>query len=252
MKKYQLWVAVSLALAFAKSITATEPLRVTTQVYSEPKSQLVHHNVTLFTEERIYDFTLVGSSLLTIFDRSEKTATVFNHHSQTQTAVTEAQMEAYISALVERSKTKRLPPHLQALLNGDYEATWHAAKQELSLHNDQVQYRAQLVQPLSTDAASQYRDFANRSAKLNTVLLGPPAGARLKLNTAIFERGRVPKEIHLVMHPQKKADPIRLRSVHVYANTWSAQDRTRVDQAENARRTYAHVTLDVFCKPLRR
>lgn len=225
---------------------ATEPLKVTTRVYGEPKSKLLHHNVTLFSDERIYDLTLVGSNFATVFDTTKSIATLLDNKSKTQTVVSIEQTTEYAAALIERAKIKRMPSHIKAMLASDYEERWEPELQRLTLNSPLLQYQANLVEPVSANVVGRYREFADWSAKLNTVLFGPPPGARLRLNTAIYSKGRVPTEIVRALHTEKQKKPTKVRSVHAYADRWTKVDRQRVDDVENARRTYAHVTLERF------
>lgn len=258
LKAYHFFLIVSFAIGFSTSnaVNAAKPMRVATEVFSETAGgktpKLQHQNVTLFAGERIYDFTLVGSNWFTVFDTTKQTAAVLDHGTKTQCVVSMEQANNYIEAIRDRSKFRRLKPHLKARLAGNFREEWKPEKGELALSHQHAEYLVKTSAPNSTDMSTRYRDFADWSAKLNTVLMGPPPTARLQLNNAVSARGLVPIEIHRVVHTQKKKVSIRHRSVHTYSHDWNDKDRQRVDKAEKARQSYRIVTLEQFLKPAQR
>ena len=244
MKPYQFFLIVSFALPNPSDLQGVEPVRVTTRVYSGEKSRLVHHNETLFSQNRVYDFTIVGSDIVTIYDHEKSASTLLNPKRKTQTTVSLSQIDDYVSMVHDRSKNLPFPKHVTAFLQRDYQEEWEAATDHLTLSGGEMTYRARLVTPESQEVIQRYRKFADWSAKLNTILLGPPPDVRLQLNAAIFEKGRVPAEIHRTVRTSKNA--IVARSIHTYQRSWTDEDRSRVDLAEDARRSYTHVSLDQF------
>ena len=115
----------------------------------------------------------------------------------------------------------------------------------VTVGDDHLRYVATTDKPSREEAVQWYRAFADAMANFNAWTSGgTPPFARLALNAAVADQGRIPAEIQRHIQSGKTA----LRHTSRLHTTWllSKADRARITEAQKGLVSYTQVDLGTF------
>jgi hypothetical protein len=245
--KQRLLPGILIPVLSAGTSVADEDLRVDTDIFVGNQTEPVAQNVTLFSNGLVYDFSLTGAEEITVFDPERGRFVILDTQRKVKAVVTTRQLLEFTSAIKVKAREVEgvfafaADPHFTR----DYEpdSGW------LSLTGHPLTYRARCVEPKTKDMVSRYRNFADWSARLNSIRPGNlPPFARLELNAAIAEAGKLPREVELVIEPQQRllGRKLTLRSQHLLNWRLSQTDRKRIETAGKHLAEYETVSWERY------
>jgi hypothetical protein len=127
-------------------------------------------------------------------------------------------------------RSVRLSPLLQFAADPEFTSrTWNPETRELVLHHDLLQYRAVLRSNVDPQLVSRYREFADWSARLNTLNPGLPPSARMELNQELAMRGAIPQTI-VCRYERKPESPVVFESTHRFRQEATPADTVRLTE----------------------
>ncbi len=222
-------------LGQAHSQTMPSAFRVDTDIYTDLKQPPIQRTVTLFTEGVYFDFGSEELGITTIIDVRQQQIVLLDAKKKLKTQVSLVSLQTEIEQAASQA-----PESMKQITIQEWSEDSKNGRQ-LTLGNDDLRYVATVLAPKNQQAAIQYADFADWSARLNAVYPPKiPPYIRLWLNRALADEKVLPKRISRIG-----------RQTTVYANvtpTWelSADDQKRIEAAYASQQSYAAVTPAVF------
>lgn len=150
--------------------------------------------LTLFKEGVYYDFPMDDDKqTITMTDPLGGRIVVLSPFRQIKTAFKTAELSSRIEALKKDLSANK---DLAKMLSASQQITFDQTNNVLRVGDDAFAYEATLQAARDASMAQQYADFADWSARLNT-LLPPnfPPFVRLELNRQVAARGALPETI---------------------------------------------------------
>ncbi len=249
------FVLTTLAAVFPLQSFA-EDFRIENRVFFDKDANPTSESVTVFRDGIVYDF-LKKPAEVTILDKTAEKVILLNQSHKIRTEVSGKQLDAVLSPLKEAA-AKSKDPLMSFYGEPLFSESFDPVRNELTLTSPLVSYRVACVTAESSAVASQFRDFSDWLAKVNTLLA---AGARLpyprfKLNEALEKREMVPKEVTLTLtniskgKENDKKNPLQIthRTEHVFEYKLTAEDGERLRKAKEQMSSFKLVTIDEFRK----
>ena len=171
------------------SAKSTCTFRIDTDIYSDPKKAPIKHTLTLFTESVYYDFEDGDSGRVTVIDPGRSRIILLDRRRQVKSEV----MTEEILRTIDNARVQA-DAKLSTVTLKDFQKSSNGETVAV-VSNDSIEYRSTLYAPTVPDMASQYAEFANWSARLNSVYAPMPPYLRLDLNELIASRDMLPKEL---------------------------------------------------------
>jgi len=163
--------------------------RVDADIYSDPKKAPIKHTLTLFVESVYYDFEDGELGRVSVIDPQRNRIVLLDRQRQVKSEVPTGEILSKIANARVQADAKLSTATLkdfQDLPNGESVAV---------VSNESIEYRSTLSAPTLPDMAAQYAEFANWSARLNSIYAPMPPYLRLDLNELIASRKMMPKEL---------------------------------------------------------
>lgn len=236
-------VVCAAAILVSAATTSAQEFRVFTKVYDtaspEGPTVPVSTSTTMFHAGRVYDYVSPAGELV-VLDLANRKVTLFDTKRRVSTTVdfdeivhllkrSREETLEYLDELELEPGGKESTALLRFHLDPTFEESYDAEKQRLTLSSDHLVYRAtctELDEPEHLDAYLRYADWA---ARLNHVVHphSPFPAARLRLDDALRERGRLPVQVELERRAAGEA-PRTLKAVHLIHWNLNPTDRRKI------------------------
>ena len=229
-----------------------QEFRIESYVYRAGVSEPVSENLTLFTENRIFDFMLKTDQTrfpqeIAIYESDKKQFVLLDTARRTKVRIAESELVNMLAALRVSSADE---DNYRFLYQPDFEETYDAASGWLTLRGEQLVYRAKGTRPEQGIALQKYYEFIDRFAQLSVT--NPrqlPPFARLQLNSALKKKGILASDVEVTLQLNSAAEePLEMRSEHVVMWELSDTDLARIKSAERYIEEFTDVSLREFRK----
>lgn len=235
------WLASSIP-ASAKA----EEFRIETEVFVDDAKTSAVDTLTIFSEGVVYDFVRSGAEEITVFDQARNRFVLLDTKRQVKTVLSLDDLLNYVAqmraSLSDEDRNFLLGDEMKANVGDD---GW------LTLSNGSVTYRVEGEEPKAKAAVSEYRQFADWYARLNSLRPGnTPPFARLQLNSEVASRGWIPKTIERTITQRRGLQEKKqvVRSQHIPNWRLSQTDRHQIDRAGRCLADYTDVSLRDYLK----
>ena len=243
--------------SFVASLLLTAPLthaadfRIHTRVYFGQQSEPVSENSTFFADNKVFDY-LGQPAEVTIFDPAAGAFTLLNTQRRLRTSIPLADISQFMATLRQQAQNLG-DPFLDFLAAPKFQQEITRSGQALNLTSPFMNYRVGLVPAKNAEVVSQYTEFSNAYAQLNTMTnpASLPPFARMKVNAALAEQQSLPSTVELTITPRKGAgrQPIVYRSEHEIAWRLTDSDRSQLETALADSREFEEVEFAVYSQP---
>jgi len=236
----------------------SEEFRIETEIFVTHESEPIAKNVTLFTDKKVYDFSLASAEEIAIFEPGEKVFTLIDLSREVQTRFTTRDLLTFLSELkLQAAGTGTLA---QFAADPRFEETFDRTDKILGLAGSHMVYEARGIEAINSGSAQQYQRFADWYARLNSTRPGAlPPYARLQLNRSLADKELIPVEVRLRFslkpleprHEGETDEDIRARETNVRSRhrvNWGLLqiDRRRIDAANLMQKQYRLVSFDQY------
>lgn len=234
-------VLVVACLVAVEGLLQAEDFCVFNKVYVGKE---INESTTIFRSGRVYDL-LADPGEITIYDPPHSRFVVIDPQRKLKTEITTDQIESFCQRIRSEVMTTQ-DPLSRFLATPEFSEVYDEGSGDLSLKNDWLVYEAKTAPPKFDTMAKQYGQYLTWQTKLNTVLR-PGAllpYARVKLNDALLQRGRMPVEVQATRYmPGAVRKSFTLRSEHRVQPVVLASDLARLDDANRYLATFAVVPM---------
>jgi hypothetical protein len=184
----------------------------------------------LFRRHLAFDYAVSRPQNVTVFDFDQECLWRLDQTQQTKQRLS---LEALVRLTQEATlRAVRLSPLVQFAAEPRFTSrTWDPSSLELRLEHELLNYRAQLDDQADPEWVSRYREYADWSARLNTLAPGLPPMARIELNREIAMRGAVPRKITCQFRSQAEK-VIALESTHAFRPISETLDTVRLAELQ--------------------
>lgn len=220
--------ALALACAVSAGILAAD-FRVISAVYEGDGKAPLSTNLTLFHAGVVYDVVETAPREATVFDPHRGRLVLLDLDGQRKSEISTRELTAFSAEVRQRSRDSR-DPLLRFVAEPAFEVAEVVEPARIEFRSSAMDYSVVAID-CHAEAASEYREFADWYAQLNT-LTRPralPGFARMEVNRQLAERSQVPTEVRLTLHGSGLARDTRLRSVHEFQWKLLAEDRRLID-----------------------
>ncbi|MCA9218614.1 MAG: hypothetical protein KDB27_36345 [Planctomycetales bacterium] len=216
--------------------------QVTRSSQDGPKTQSVTR--TIITPEAFYDVWYDGKepSEVSVYLISRKQFKLVSFRKTQNTTIDEADVLEFVANVNQTAKSHR-DPHVQFAAKPQFVNKSNSAA--VHLEHKLWEYTAQLEKPLDQPCLDSYRQFADTFARLNVFWSYPP-GARLELNKAIYDRGRLPSRVEVQLNDSNGQPKVSQTTTHRYSWKLQQADRKIVDMTKQAIVEFKPVSFDEF------
>ena len=245
----RLQVISLVVLVMAAALTAFKRLpetasggdfRMETDVFSGSQVDPIVETLTIFRSQVIYDFMGPNGEEITIFDIPRGSLVLVDTQRKIKTSISTSQLMAFMATVKSQPQTSAVSSHLLA---PQFEETYEAAEQTLTLTDAKLTYRAKGIKPKHPEFAQRFQLFADWYARLNATRFGnPPPFGRIELNQSLAKHGLIPAEIERTVVVNASADRTqKMRSRHLTNWQLTETDRKRIEQAKTCLENYPEV-----------
>jgi hypothetical protein len=207
---------------------AAEGFRCETDVFVGTEKNPVQQTLTVFHGDVVYDFLLGQSKEITVYDVKHGAIKLLDPQRELCcTIVTDDLLQ--VAAMY---KTRKPESELfKFCTEPKFAETF--ADNVLKLDSPQVKYQVACIQPKQRGAEQRYRDFADWSARLNSIRPGNlPPFPRIELNKALAAQGMLPEEIERTISTThltgRRTETVRSR--HLFNWILSGRDQALIEE----------------------
>jgi hypothetical protein len=231
---------------FAQSAPSlAENFRIETKVFEGKKKEPVSETTTIFCDGVVYDF-LKSPAQTAVFRRpSGKNAGRFILLNEDHRIRTEISTKRLAGAMVDlRSWAGQQKNEvLKFAANPEFKESFEPGTGQLVLASHVESYTVETEPVKHPQAASEYREFLDWYAQLNTLLTGsPPPQPRLELNRSLSRHKAIPKTVELT----RAGGGEPLRAEHDFTWMLSQDDMARIEEANAALASYHDVKNEEY------
>lgn len=240
-------IAVVMGISFvAETSSAADAFRVETEIFIGDESEPVVEYLTLFADRVVYDFRVTKPEEITVYDPDRGRIVLLAPDRKWKTTISHEEILRFTSAL--KSHIDASNPVFYAAAHPGFGEATELDDQWLTLENKYIRYRIKGERPKTTSIARRYRDFADWSARLNSMRPGNlPPFARIDANQIVAEKGWIPLEVERVVDPNKLGQKKLVgRSKHLTSSILSGTDRKRIDAVGDQLTSFEEVTFTQF------
>jgi hypothetical protein len=226
---------------------AAEGFRIATKVFVGEEEQPISENTTLFSEGIVYDF-LSEPKQTAVFRKpiggKPGRFILLSDKSRVSTEVSTDKLTGAM-AKVRAWASRQRDPFLQFAANPEFKESFEPDTGKLVLASHLESYSVATSPAERPDAMSEYKEFLDWYAQLNTLLsAGPPPDPRLHLNEALARRKAVPLTVELTRSGEKEP----LRAEHDFTWRLSQDDMNRIEEVRAALSSYRKVENEEFLR----
>ncbi len=182
-----------MAQTAATAKAAAVDFRVETDIFFKlSNKEPDKHTLTLFKEGVYYDFALDESEAVTMIDPYNSRIIMIKPKQKLKTTLKASEVQSYVEDLQRKISNG----DLSKLLAAASQVVFDEAKGVLRVGDEALSYESTLQPARQESMAQQYADFADWSARLNTILPPHfPPFVRFELNKQIASRGMLPETV---------------------------------------------------------
>jgi hypothetical protein len=208
------------------------PFRLDTDVYTDLKQPPFHHSLTIFSDGVYYDFEEpMGSD-----SSSEKITMIDPTRSRILLLDRVRQIKLVLSTDDIRTTIANARVQTDAKFATVQRKTWEDSQSQdkstrtLTVASEVIEYQVTTKASPHPYMIRQYIEFANWSARLNSLHSYFPPYVRIELNEAIASENLLPDKLVRVLRKENRKDAIasKLISTHRFLDRISDEDRARV------------------------
>jgi hypothetical protein len=221
------WAAITM------SITRAEEFRVETKVYLGDNEKPVSEATTLFHGRDVYDFLKEARQTAVFRKPNGKNPGRFILLDDTERIRTEIGTDQLAGAIdkVRNWAGQQSNPFLKFAANPDFEESFEPTNGQLLLVSHLESYRVETAPARHPKAASEYREFLDWYAQLNTLLSGGP-----------------PPQQRLTVELLRGGDDETLRAQHEFTWRLSKDDMQRIDDVHAALASYRELSNEEYLR----
>lgn len=240
--------------SFASPPAGGNSFRVENRVTAEGSREPVSRSTTVFLDGLVYDMMQEPAETI-IYDKAQRRFLLLDLRRRVQTEVAATEVTAFTRALQQRAEQQR-DPFVKFLAAPRFEEQFDATSGELTLRSAWMSYRVETAPAPSQAISTEYREFSDALARLNTFLSpgARPPLPRLALNEALHRRGLVARKVVLTM--PARSDPAAKRtaitSEHDWTPTLSDADRSRVAEVRQMLTDFRKIGFEQYRKQSKR
>jgi hypothetical protein len=246
-----LWFCGTMVLCGWTKQAAAEEFRIESKVFSGKDDTSTSESVTLFADDRVYDF-LSSPSEITVFDFPRGRIVLLDTNRKLRTELTTDKLNEFTEQLRARA-ARQTDALLKFAANPKFDES-HSDAQWLQFASPQMTYRVHPTKPDNPNVVREYRMFSDWSARLNSMIHpgAMPPFPRLAVNGALERAGQIPESVQLTVAAQNHlmAKPTVLRSEHELTMRLLPNDRKRIDEAGKYLVTFPEVSMEEYLRPL--
>jgi hypothetical protein len=241
---------VAIFIALVQRAPAEE-FRVESKVFSGKDEAATSESVTLFADDRVYDF-LTSPSETTVFDFPRGRIVLLDLNRKLRTELTTDKLNEFTDQLRTRAG-RQTDALLKFAANPKFDES-HTDPQWLQFSSPHMTYRVHPIRPDNPNVVQEYRKFSDWSARVNSMIRpgALPPFPRLAVNAALEREGEVPETVELTFAAQNRlvGKPTVLRSEHELTMRLLPTDRKRIDEAGRNLVTFPEVSLEEYLRPI--
>ncbi|HEY2762333.1 MAG TPA: hypothetical protein VGI75_16355, partial [Pirellulales bacterium] len=248
LKTSFVWIVCCCSIALTSVLVRSAPaeeFRMESKVYSGKDDTSTSESVTLFADDRVYDF-LTSPSEITVFDFPRGRIVLLDLNRKLRTELTTDKLNDFADQLRTRA-ARQTDALLKFASNPKFDES-HSDSEWQEFSSPQMTYRVHVAKPDNANVVRQYRMFSDWSARLNSMIRpgAMPPFPRLAVNAALERAGEVPESVQLTLVAQNRlvGKPTVLRSEHELAMRLLPADRKRIDDAGKYLVTFPEVSME--------
>jgi len=214
-----------------QTLLGADDFVVLTRVYVGDEVQPAGENVTLFVNDKVYDFMERGPREVIVFDALTGEFVLVDPSRKIWSSLSMGELLRFTAELkVRAAANERLDRVVRTAANPDFATTYDEATKQLVLQSPAMTYRATGTL-LAASQAAEYHRFCDAFCHLNSARPGAlPPFARLELNGQLADKGVVPAEITLSLASRRVGEKATvLRSKHEFSTKLTDASRQRLD-----------------------
>lgn len=227
------------------STMLAEDFRIATKIYLGDSEKPISETTTLFLEGVVYDFLEEPPQVAVFRKPSGDKAGRFILLSSAHKIRTELATDR-ISGAMDKLRTwarRQRDPFLKFAADPQFEESFTADDGKLVLASHLENYTVATAPAERPQAVTEYREFLDWYARLNTLLsAGPPPEPRLRLNAALARYNVIPLQVELT----RAGDKEPLRAEHQFTWRLSQNDLKRIDEVRTSLASYTIVSNEDF------
>lgn len=186
--------------------STTEPLefKIETEVFGDDPQSPVSRNLTLFSENLVFDFRFSRNSAgepdeITIFDSSQRNFILLDSKRKTRLKIDNLQLLRILDGMGKDLKENGATGYL---VFGEFQEDYQSRTNRVTVSNDFISYSAAGERPINESILKLYFEFVDHYTLLSvTDPRRMPPFARLQLNNAVKKYGFIPAQISLIVKP---------------------------------------------------
>ncbi len=222
-----------------------ENFRVETKVFHGDDKTPLNETTTLFHNGKVYDF-LQSPDQTAVFIRPNGSKPgrfiLLDNNHRIRTDIETDRLETAIQNL-QKWASEQSQAYLKFSANPDFKESFEPGSGQLVLASHIESYTVHTEPAKNPKGASEYREFLDWYARLNTLLSGSaPPQPRLELNKSLSRYKAIPTTVEL----RRSGEDKPLRAEHAFTWLLSQQDLTRIDDVQNNLASYRAVTNEDY------
>lgn len=235
---------VCVTAAMISSTLGAEDFRCDTEVFVGKEKEPVQRTTTIFQGAVVYDFLIGEPAEITIYDLGRGQITLLDKKRKLRTTIQNDDLLQWTAAY----KTVKAESDLFIFCTQPkFEETFK--DNTLTLAAKQLTYQATCTKPVVPGADRRYREFADWSARLNSLRPGNlPPFPRLQLNKALAAQGMLPEDVERIISTSfltgRKTESVR--SQHRYNNMLNVNDREWIEQVGDHLIQYTSASVEDY------
>jgi len=245
-------VATVAALAWG-GLAVGEDFKVVNKVFVGNAKKPQAQSTTIFSGGVVYDYLEEPAETM-VFDPAGKRFILLDSVRKVRTELSTDEVLDLVERLRRRFSASADPYQVfQAEPKLDDEFDDDSG--ELTFSSTWMTYRLVGAEAPSREISSQYREFSDWQARLNSLI--NPGGRlpfpRMILNAALERRGELPREVHLSLKPKRQvlSGRVKLRSEHLLIRRLVESDRSRVTQTGQFMAMFSQLSFTDYQKRIR-
>lgn len=229
------------------SVAWAQSFRMETDVFVGAGREPAVQYLTLFTADAVYDFRLSEPEEITLVDVKRNRLVLLDPTRKMKSTLSTDDVLQFSAALKTQLVTAS-DPIFNFATNPSFETSFDEQTEWLTLSSKQLTYRVKGSRPKLAEAVGRYHEFADWSARLNTMRPGNlPPFARIAANKAIADRGWLPEEVERVVVPTKFGQrKLEMKTRHLVNWILSETDKKRIDRVGDLLATLPETSIHVY------
>ena len=191
---FRLLTIASLLLVVDNScVVVADDFAIETEIFSSESKQAQASNVTIFSDDKVYDFSLIPDHSVTVFDPMSKRFTVADGRYRIQASLTIDELIRFVAT--EQTRAADLDIELiRFAANPNFEIEFDESTGQLDLISPVWSYHVETTR-IDDDQLDRYNEFAKWFTQLNALFRPIPPSIRMELNEQLAKRNSFPTRV---------------------------------------------------------